>query len=149
MSHTPEQGDLKEEPLTPRVSVALYLPLIGGTAQPQRAPPPRQWEFTPASAAKFVICDHTIELTIKELKSGLHLGQMQVTKEAERVARSVALPVVAYLLLIRLYGHDALLAPEGSLFKLKARFTEDVVQEHVIRTERKWQRKLKQLRRVA
>ena len=90
-----------------------------------------------------------VALTIKELKSGLHLGQMQVTKEAERVARSVALPVVAYLLLIRLYGHDALLAPEGSLFKLKARFTEDVVQEQVIRTERKWQRKLKQLRRVA
>jgi hypothetical protein len=90
-----------------------------------------------------------IELTIKELKSGLHLGQMQVTTEAERVARSVALPVVAYLLLIRLYGHDALRAPEWSLFKLKERFIEDVVQEHVSRTELKWQRKLKQLKRVA
>ena len=90
-----------------------------------------------------------IELTIKELKSGLHLGQMQVTTEAERVTRSVVLPVVAYLLLVRLYGHDALLAPEGSLFKLKERFIEDVVQEHVSRTELKWQHKLKQLKRVA
>jgi hypothetical protein len=34
-----------------------------------------------------------MEITIKELKSGLHLGQMQVTKEAERVGRSVALPI--------------------------------------------------------
>ena len=37
-----------------------------------------------------------VEVTIKELKSGLHLGQMQVTKEAERVTRSVALSVMAY-----------------------------------------------------
>ena len=47
-----------------------------------------------------------VEVTIKELKSGLHLGQMQVTKEAERVTRSVALSVLAYLLLVRLYGYD-------------------------------------------
>lgn len=90
-----------------------------------------------------------IEVTIKELKSGLHLGQMQVTMEAERVARSVALPVVAYLLLVRLYGHDALLTAEWSLFQLKERFIEDVVQAHVSRTELKWQRKLKQLKRAA
>jgi hypothetical protein len=36
-----------------------------------------------------------MEVMIKELKSGLHLGQMQVTKEAERVTRSVALSVLA------------------------------------------------------
>lgn len=90
-----------------------------------------------------------IELTIKELKSGLHLGQMQVTTEAERVARSVALPVVAYLLLVRLYGHDTLLTQEWSLFKLKERFIEDIVQAHVTHTELKWQRKLKQLKRAA
>lgn len=34
-----------------------------------------------------------IEVTFKELNSGLHLGQMQVTREAGRVKRSVALPV--------------------------------------------------------
>jgi hypothetical protein len=89
-----------------------------------------------------------VEVTIKELKSGLHLGQMQVTKEAERVTRSVALSVVAYLLLVRLYGHQEALRKEWSLFKLKERFTEDVAQEHMRRSELRWQRKLKQLKDV-
>ena len=90
-----------------------------------------------------------VEVTIKELKSGLHLGQMQVTKEAERVTRSVALSVVAYLLLVRLYGHNEALSKEWSLFKLKEHFTEDVAQEHMRRSELRWQRKLKQLKAVA
>lgn len=90
-----------------------------------------------------------VELTIKELKSGLHLGQMQVTKEVERVERSVALPMLAYLLLVRLYGHDEALTKEWSLFRLKERFTEDVAQAHMQRSELRWQRKLKQLKDVA
>ena len=90
-----------------------------------------------------------VEVTIKELKSGLHLGQMQVTKEAERVTRSVTLSVVAYLLLVRLYGHDKTLHKEWSLFKLKERFTEDVTQEHRRRSALRWQRKLKQLKDAA
>jgi hypothetical protein len=72
-----------------------------------------------------------------------------VTQEADRVRRSVALAVLAYLLLVRLYGRDEALAPEGSLFKLKERFTEDVAQEHMRRSELRWQRKLKQLKHVA
>ena len=90
-----------------------------------------------------------VELTIKELKSGLHVGQMQVTKEAERVERSVVLSVVAYLLLVRLYGRDEALTKEWSLFKLKERFVGEVAQEAVACTERKWQRKLKQVKDVA
>jgi Transposase DDE domain len=43
-----------------------------------------------------------MELTCKELKSGLHLGAMQVTKDAARVARSVTLSGLAYLLLVRM-----------------------------------------------
>jgi hypothetical protein len=43
-----------------------------------------------------------VELTIKELKSGLHLGRRPVTNDTERVTRSVALSVLAYLLRIRL-----------------------------------------------
>jgi hypothetical protein len=46
------------------------------------------------------------EVTFKELKSGLHWGQMQVTKEKERVKRAMLLPVMAYALLLRLYGRD-------------------------------------------
>jgi hypothetical protein len=57
-----------------------------------------------------------VEVTIKELKSGLHLGQMQVTRDADRVARSVVLSVCAYLLLARLYGRDEESGQPWSLF---------------------------------
>jgi hypothetical protein len=90
-----------------------------------------------------------MELTIKELKSGLHLGQMQVTKESKRVERSVTLSVLAYLLLVRLYGQDEACPPAGSLFKLKERFIGEVAQDAVRRTELKWQRKWKQFKDVA
>ena len=91
-----------------------------------------------------------VEVTIKELKSGLHLGQMQVTNDKERVTRSVALSVLAYLLLVRLYGTGRGSSRKTwSLFKLKERFIGEVAQEAVQRTERKWQRKLKQFKDVA
>ena len=87
-----------------------------------------------------------VEVTIKELKSGLHLGQMQVTKESERVERSVVLSVLAYLLLVRLYGRDAAFTQAWSLFKLKERFIGEVAQDAVRRTELRWQRKWKQFK---
>jgi len=85
-----------------------------------------------------------MEVTIKELKSGLHLGQMHVTKESERVGRAVALSVLACLLLVRLYGRDEAFRQAWSLFKLKERFIGEVAQEAVMRTERKWPRKRRQ-----
>jgi hypothetical protein len=85
-----------------------------------------------------------VEVTIKELKGGLHLGRMQVTRDAERVARSVALSVCAYLLLVRLYGREEAMGQPWSLFRLKQHFHADLMREQVDRTERKWQRKLKQ-----
>jgi hypothetical protein len=90
-----------------------------------------------------------MEGTIKELKSGLHLGQLQVTKDKERVTRSVSLSVLAYLLLSRLYGREEASTKEWSLCKLKERFIGEVAQEAVRRTELKWQRKLKQFKEVA
>lgn len=88
-------------------------------------------------------------VTIKELKSGLHLGQRQVTKESERVGRSVALSVLASLLLVRLSGRDEALTQAWSLFKLKERFIGEVAQDAVRRTELKWQRKWRQCKDVA
>jgi Transposase DDE domain len=85
-----------------------------------------------------------VEVTIKELKGGLHLGQMQVTRDADRVARSVALSVCAYLLLVRLYGRDEASGQPWRLFWLKQRFQAELMQEELDRTERKWKRKLKQ-----
>ena len=59
------------------------------------------------------------------------------------------LSVLAYLLLVRLYGHDEALTKGRSLFKLKERCIGEVAQDAVRRTEQKWQRKLKQFRDVA
>ena len=87
-----------------------------------------------------------VEITIKALKSGLHLGQRPVIKEAERVTRSVALSVVAYLLLVRLYGHDQARHKEWSLFKRKEHLTEDMAQEHMRHYELRWQRTLQRAR---
>src|SRR3712207_7316668 len=70
-----------------------------------------------------------VEVTIKELKGGLHLGRMQVTRDAGRVQRSVTLSVLAYLLIVRLYGKEARSAREYSLFRLKQRFIAEVFQE--------------------
>ena len=124
-------------------------PATGSVAEPQWASPPRQLELTPPGAAEFVICDHTIEVTIKEIKGGLHLGQMQVTSDKERVKRSVALPVCAYLLLVRLYGQDENLARFWSLFRLKQHFMADMASAQCDRIEAKWQRKLLKLKEAA
>lgn len=85
-----------------------------------------------------------VEVTIKELKGGLPLGQRQVTRDAGRVARSVALSVCAYLLLVRLYGRDAASGPPWSVFRLKQRLSTDLMRAQIDRTERKWKRKIKQ-----
>jgi hypothetical protein len=90
-----------------------------------------------------------VEVTFKELKSGLHLGQMQVTKKEERIQRSVVLPVMAYVLLLRLYGAD--LAPEqpASIFALKQRFIEEAYQAQFDRSEVRYKKKLEQYKRAA
>lgn len=90
-----------------------------------------------------------VEVTIKELKGGLHLGRMQVTRDEGRVRRSVALSVVAYLLVVRLYGKEAQSAQEMSLFRLKQRFMAEVFQDHVNRTEQRWKEKLGKYRLAA
>jgi Transposase DDE domain len=90
-----------------------------------------------------------VEVTFKELKSGLHLGQMQVTKEPRRVERGLRLPVLAYLLLRRLYGREFSAEHGASIWQLKRRFTEEVYQEHYARSEHRWRKKLDQYRAAA
>jgi Transposase DDE domain len=91
----------------------------------------------------------SVELVIKELKSGVHLGRMQVSQDAERVERSVVLPVCAYLLVIHLHGRDQALSQGWSLFQLKQRFTEAIMQDQVNRVEQKWQRKCNEIKVAA
>jgi hypothetical protein len=63
-----------------------------------------------------------VEVTIKELTRGLHLGQRQGTHDKERVTRSVALSVLADLRLVRLYGREETSTKEWRRLKLKERF---------------------------
>jgi hypothetical protein len=78
---------------------------------------------------------------------------MQVTNDAERVTRSVGLPVCTYLVLLLLYsgkdGAQDASSQEGSLFRLKQRFTEDVMPDQVQRGEQTWRRKWKQIKEAA
>ena len=90
-----------------------------------------------------------VEVAFKELKSGLHLGQIQVTKEPERVARGLLLPILAYLLLLRLYGRESSAEHGVSIWQLKRRFTEEVYQEQYDRSEQRWRKKLDQYRAAA
>jgi hypothetical protein len=48
-------------------------------AESQGAAPPRPLELAPASAAAFVMCDHTIETFVSDQKSrGFHLHRSQL-----------------------------------------------------------------------
>jgi Transposase DDE domain len=90
-----------------------------------------------------------VEVTFRELKSGLPLGQIQVTRRAARVIHALWLPVLAYLLLLRLYGRTREPEQGATLYGLKQRFMEEVTQEHRERTERKGKEKLRQARMAA
>ncbi len=90
-----------------------------------------------------------VELTIKELKGGRHVGRMQVRQDADRGERSVMLPVCAYLLLVRLYGAEEQIGKNWSLFQLKQQCAEAFMQDHVHRVEQKWLRKWRQIRKAA
>ena len=91
----------------------------------------------------------SVELAIKELKGGLHLGRMQVSQDADRVERSVVLPVCAYLLLVHLYGNEEGACKDWSLFQLKQRCTEAFMQDQMNRVEQKWRRKWRKINHAA
>src|SRR4029450_4050503 len=63
-----------------------------------------------------------VELCVKELKGVVGLGQHQVTKDAARVERSVAVAFRAYLLLLRLRAQQIKPSSSWSAFTLKQQF---------------------------
>src|SRR5262249_55955497 len=73
----------------------------GLAAQPLGASPPRQRENVPASAAKFVICDHTIEEGFRDAKRLLGFAQARIA-ELLAWARMFAVVAAALLLLTQL-----------------------------------------------
>jgi len=90
-----------------------------------------------------------VEVTFKELKSGLHLGQMQVTKEERRIQRGIILPVMAYLLLLRLYGSEVKPGEKASLFAFKQRFIEEAYEEQFDRAKVRYEKKLERYKVAA
>jgi hypothetical protein len=69
--------------------------LIGLATKPQWAPPPREVEFAPAGAAKFVLCDHTIEIAIRDANAFAGLGQEQGRKHQRIVGANTVRLVLA------------------------------------------------------
>jgi len=80
----------------------------------------------------------SIEILFKELKSGLGLGEHQVTKKLSRIEKSLGIALIAYLLLLRARKDDIKQGKPWSIFQLKTNFTLDLMQkqfQHSIRLE--------------
>ena len=69
----------------------------------------------------------TIEVLFKELKSGPGLGEHQVTKEADRIEKTIGVAIIAYLVLIRARKRDIGPEQSWSIFQLKSNFTNSVI----------------------
>ena len=68
-----------------------------------------------------------IEILFKELKSGLGLGEHQVTKKLPRIQKSLGIALIAYLLLLRARKDDIKPGQPWSIFQLKTNFTMDMI----------------------
>jgi hypothetical protein len=90
-----------------------------------------------------------VELCLKELKGVVGLGQHEVTKDAARVERSVAVALMAYLLLLRSRAKQIRLGNSWSAFTLKQRFAWEVGTRQLKCAARHEARKEVQLRLAA
>jgi hypothetical protein len=70
-----------------------------------------------------------IEILFKELKSGLGLGEHQVTKKLPRIEKSLGITLIAYLFLLRARKDDIKPGKPWSIFQLKTNFTMDLIQK--------------------
>jgi hypothetical protein len=77
------------------------------------------------------------------------LGQHQVTKEIGRVERSVAIAIMAYLLLLKLRAKDIPADRPWSAFGLQRAFAWEVAQAQCQRSARQLARKWLQIGKAA
>jgi len=70
-----------------------------------------------------------IGILFKELKSGLGLGEHQVTKKLPRIEKSLGIALIAYLFLLRARKDDIKPGKPWSIFQLKTNFTMDLIQK--------------------
>jgi Transposase DDE domain len=87
-----------------------------------------------------------VELGSKDLKGVVGLGQHQVTTDAARVERSVAVALMAYLLLLRLRAKQIKPGTSWSAFTLKQQFAWEVGARQLKRVARQAARKEVHLR---
>ena len=90
-----------------------------------------------------------VELLVKELKGVVGMGQHQVTKKVDRVERSGAVAIMAYLLLLKLQAKDIPADRPWSAFRRQRTFAWEVVQAQCERSARQLARKWLQLGKVA
>jgi hypothetical protein len=76
----------------------------------------------------------SVELLMKELKGATGLGQHQVTKETQRVERSVAISILAYLMLLKFRACDIPEKGPWSVFTLKRNFLWQIAQAQIERS---------------
>jgi Transposase DDE domain len=92
----------------------------------------------PMATARIVVAIYLrrwpVEICFKELKSGLGLGHAQVTKDAARVERSVAITLMAYLVVLCLQAKHIKPGTAWSVFALKQKFAWDVGAQQIKRT---------------
>ena len=67
----------------------------------------------------FMGCDYNIERMNWELKSGLGLGEHQVSGDTNRSEKSIGIAVLAYLLVMRVCQHEIVPGKPWSLFQLQ------------------------------
>jgi len=68
---------------------------------------------------RFMGCDYNIELVHWELKSGLGLGEHQVSGDQNRSEKSVGIAVLAYLFVLRACHHEIVPGKSWSIFQLQ------------------------------
>jgi len=90
-----------------------------------------------------------VELFFKEWKGVVGVGQHQVTKDAARVERSVAVTLMAYLVLLKVRAQDIRPGQAWSAFTLKHHFVWEVSAQHLRRTARQEARREVKLRLAA
>lgn len=89
------------------------------------------------------------ELLIKELKGATGLGQHQITKAPHRVERSVAMAVMAYLMIVKFHAREIPERGAWSMFTLKRNFMWQVAQGQIERSVEKRLQKGLQERKAA
>jgi DDE family transposase len=104
----------------------------------------------PLATARMIVAIYLrrwpVEICFKELKNGLGLGQPQVTKEAARVERSVAVAIMAYLVLLRFQAKPIKSGTSWSTFTFKQKFAWDIGARQIKRTAP--QQALKEIRKL-